>query len=307
MRSNPLRLIGVIVLAWAFTIPALQAQKFTDWSAPTNIGSVVNSVYNDQHPAISPDGLSLYFVSDRPGSAGGLDLWVSQRDSLDDPWQPPLAITPLNTTSTENAPAFSPDGHLLFFGSDRLGGCGNQDIWVSFRKDKRDDLGWQAPVNLGCVVNFSGFDDGPTYVSEEDGAVTLYFTSLNRSGGFGDWDVWAATMNADGTFNSPANVLELNSSARDTRTAISRNGNELLLTSNRSGGIGGLDIWVSTRDESGVWSTPADLGGTVNSAANDGAPALSRDGTTLFFYSNRPGGSGLNDLYVATRSKKTGD
>ena len=51
------------------------------------------------------------------------------------------------------------------------------------------------------------------------------------------------------------------------------------------------------------WSTPVNLGSTVNSAFNDGAPALAFDGTTIYFYSNRPGGLGGNDLQAATRMK----
>jgi OmpA-OmpF porin, OOP family len=57
---------------------------------------------------------------------------------------------------------------------------------------------------------------------------------------------------------------------------------------------------MATRDaQSPFWSVPLNLGSVVNSAANDGAPALSRDGQALFFYSNRPGGVGANDLYVS--------
>jgi Tol biopolymer transport system component len=296
----------IVAGAVASAVATTSAQQFTDWSPPVNLGLVVNSLYNDQHPAISPDGLSLYFVSDRPGGAGGLDLWVSQRDSLEDPWQTPLPLNvPINAAGTEFAPTFSPSGHLLFFSSDRPGGCGGQDLWVSFRQNKRDDFGWQPPTNLGCVVNSSGSDDGPSYVEEDDKHVTLYFTSLNRPGGLGDWDIWATAMNPDGTFDPPVNVIELNSPARDTRTAFRRGGREMLLTSGRPGGIGGLDLWVATRDDqSPVWSAPVDLGPVVNSTANDGAPALTRDGLSLFFYSNRAGGSGANDLYVSVRAKE---
>jgi hypothetical protein len=286
-------------------IVTTSAQQFTEWSPPLNLGPIVDSAYNDQHPAISPDGLSLYFVSDRPGGTGGLDLWVTQRDSPEDPWQTPIPLgSAVNSLATEFAPAFSPSAHWLFFGSDRPGGCGGQDLWVSFRQNKRDDFNWQTPVNLGCVINFSGADDGPTYVEDDSGGVTLYFTSLNRPGGLGDYDIWASTLNADGTFSPPVNVVELNSAVRDTRTAIRRGGGEIIFQSNRSGGVGGFDLWTSTRDEQSlVWSVPVNLGAVVNSMANDGAAALSRDGQSLFFYSNRPGGSGANDLYVSTRTR----
>src|SRR5688572_10517843 len=282
------------VLMCAFVIPA-RAQLFSAWSAPQNVGPVVNSLSNDQHPAISPDGLSLYFVSDRPGgSGGGLDLWVSQRDSVEDPWQAPVPLSSdVNSPYTEFAPAFGAGGRLLFFGSDRPGGCGDRDLWVAFRTNKRDDYGWRAPVNLGCIVNFSGFDDGPTYFEEDNKKAkqrrddeneddegrevfTLYFTSQNRPGGLGDFDIWGSTLSRNGTFSPPVNITELNSAARDTRTAITRDGLEIIITSQRDGGAGALDLWVATRPStSAVWSPPVNLGPGVNSSANEGAPALS--------------------------------
>src|SRR3989475_1415767 len=69
--------------------------QFSDWSEPVNLGSVVNSEADDFHPAISPNGLSLYISSGRTEglggikSLGGMDLWVSQRASLDDAWGVP--------------------------------------------------------------------------------------------------------------------------------------------------------------------------------------------------------------------------
>jgi len=75
---------GLLADAQASDAPAWSA-----WSAPVNLGAVVNSTSNDQHPSISKDGLSLYFVSNRPGGYGGNDIWVTQRATLEDPWGPP--------------------------------------------------------------------------------------------------------------------------------------------------------------------------------------------------------------------------
>jgi hypothetical protein len=114
-------------------------------------------------------------------------------------------------------------------------------------------------------------------------------------------------MNPDGSFGPPALVTELNSPGRDTRTAIRHDGLEIFITSNRAGTVGGLDLWVSTRATTlDAWSVPVNLGPFVNSTFNDGAPALSSDGETLFFYSNHPGGLGDNDLYMSTRTKLRG-
>ena len=307
------------LIAAAFTAceagPAA-AQHYSDWSVPVSLGSAINSTSNDQHPAVSRDELTLYFVSDRPGGAGGTDIWVSKRASLDDPWGTPVPLpAAINTGAAEFAPTFGASDHLLLFGSERPGGCGSRDIWVSFRQDKHDDSGWEAPVNLGCALNFPGFDDGPTWFEDDNGQVTVFFTAQNRSGGLGDFDVWMSTENPDGSFAPAVNVTELNSPARDTRTSIRRDGLEMFFTSQRPGSLNGsLDLWTSTRASTGLtWSVPENIGGPVNGAANDGAPNLSWNATALYFYSNRPGGQGANDLYVSRRMKiaagrvKTGD
>lgn len=91
---------------------------------------------------------------------------------------------------------------------------------------------------------------------------------------------------------------------RDTRTAIRRDGLEMLITSNRPGGLGFNDIWASTRETTqDAWSTPVNLRAPVNSEYQDGGLALSCDGTAMYFFSERPGGFGGRDLYVTTRTE----
>lgn len=295
----------VLALACVLAIPT-NAQRFTPWSAPLNLGPLVNSASDDMHPAVSPDGRSLYFSSNRPGGKGAFDLWVS--DWLDETqqWGPPQNLGPiLNGPEGEFAPAFDPGGHVLFFGSERAGGCGGRDLWMAVRKDKRDNLGWEPPVNLGCVVNSGTFDDGPAYFEEESGLATLYFISA-RAGGLGDRDVWAATRNPDGSFSPPVNIVELNSPALDARPAVSRDGLQFLFTSQRSGSIEGAsgpssDIWSSVREATGAtWSVPANVA-DLNTSGTEAAPTLPKDRTRLYFNSNRPGGSGGLDLYVTNR------
>jgi hypothetical protein len=233
---------------------------------------------------------------------------VSQRETTAVSWGPPQNLGAiLNSAAGEFAPAFDASGHLLFFGSERTGGCGGRDLWFSTRRDKRDDFGWEPPVNLGCLVNSTGFDDGPTYAEDETGLATLFFIS-GRPGGLGDRDVWAAMRNPVGTFDPPLNVAELNSPSSEARPAVRRDGLEFFLSSTRPGSIEGssgpaTDIWWATRETTAeTWSTPVNLE-MLNTSSNDGAPALSKDKTTLYFNSNRPGGSGGTDLYVSTRSK----
>jgi hypothetical protein len=128
--------------------------RFSDWSAPVNLGPVVNSASTDIEVAISKDGRSLYLVSNRPGGFGGFDIWVSQRASVDNPWGPPQNLGPtINTAAREQAPFLTIDGHQLYFFSDRPDGFGGTDLYASRRSDKRDDFGWQPPENLGGGVN----------------------------------------------------------------------------------------------------------------------------------------------------------
>jgi hypothetical protein len=292
--------------------------QFGPWDTPVNLGGVVNTPYLDQRCTISKDGLSLYFGSNRPGSVGtveGSDLYVTQRASVNDPWGPPQKIETLSSAGDDNAPTFSPDGHWVYFGSDRPGGLGLSDIWAAHRHDAHDDFGWETPVNLGPGANSPLNEDGPTYFEDESGAVTLYFTSFQRPDGLGDWDIYASQATADDhlSFGPAAHVTELSSPRRDTRTSIRRDGLEMFITSNRAGsipdalGAPSLDIWVSTRSNTAdPWGTPVNLGAPINTPAADGAPSLSFDGQTLYFDSTRDGGLGLRDIYVTTRSKEDG-
>src|SRR5438093_10167976 len=278
------------------------------WPTPINLASVVNSPADDNRPAISKDGLSLYITSGRPGGVGGLDIWVWRRATVDDPCGPPQTLCPtVNSSVNDVAPAFSRDGHRMYFHSLRPGGCGPADIYVSRRRDTRDDFGWGPPEDLGCVVNTPYVNAGPTIFEDETtGITTLYFTVQNNPPGSDQgFDIYASTRIGDeGAFGPPVLVQELSTPFRDTRTAIRRDGLEIFLSSGRPGGVGNEDLWVSTRASTlDPWSTPVNLGAVVNTTAFDGGPALSVDGTTLYFHSNRPGGVGGHDLYVTTRTR----
>ena len=105
--------------------PRFSSFASSEWSAPVNLGPVVNSSFGDNNATLSPDGLSLYFASDRPGGLGLTDLWVARRASVDSPWEAPVNLgAPVNTPFADGAPALSIDGHLLFLHSNRPGGRG---------------------------------------------------------------------------------------------------------------------------------------------------------------------------------------
>lgn len=335
---------AAVVLSTMFC-QAAGAQEFGPWSAPMNLGPTVNSACDDMHPTLSKDGLSLIFSSTRPQNAVlttcdiALHLWVSQRDGLDSPWQVPQPLTMLNSPDNssfqEHAPYLTTDGHWLFFHSSRSDGSCNGgarlELWAAHRQDKRNDFGWERPINLGCTLNITGADDAGPNVWEDDttGTLYLYFTRNLTPANPNGFDIYLSTCTADLDscnrlllWSPGAYVPELSSPVRDTRTAIRRrDGLEMLVTSNRSGTVGMLDVWESTRPSvQDNWSRLVNLNQAnlancalvgisqascpvLNTTANDGAPALSWDGQTMIFYSNRPGGSGGNDLYVSARTK----
>ena len=304
-KHNITTLGGAIVLVWAFTATS-RAQRYSDWSAPTNLGPTVNSTSMDREPAISKDGLSLYFTSTRPGGVGGEDIYISQRETRDSEWGPAMNLGPIiNTTGNEMVPAFSRDGHLLFFASNRLGGFGGNDIWVSRREDTHDDFAWQPAENLGAGVNSAFNDAGPSYFeNDEVGVPQLYFNS-NRLGGPGISNFYVSEQMADGSFGPAVLIPEL-SIGDSSRASIRHDGREIFFNSNRPGSIAdSLDLWVATRDSVfDAWSEPVNLGSTLNSELVDVQPYISSDGQTLFFASNRPSG-GPTDLYMSTRMKES--
>ena len=109
---------------------------------PTNLGPIVNSPARDEEPGLSADGLSMYYCSLRSDGYGGYDLWVSDRATTQDAWGPPANLGPIvNSSSQDFSPDISPDGLSLYFGSDRPGGSGTYDIWVTTRASTQETWG----------------------------------------------------------------------------------------------------------------------------------------------------------------------
>jgi len=272
------------------------------WSEPVHLGPPVNTPSADQSPALSPDGLSLYFASDRPGTLGGVDLWVSRRASHHSPWGTPVNLgTGINSPGIESGPNLSPDGHLLFFQSNRPGGQGSNDIYVSHRADTDDDFGWRPPVNLGPEVNTAAAEVAPWYQRRDADGPTLYF-ARGPSNVF--TDIYSAPITRDGHIRGPATlVAELSTSDfNDGRMTVRADGREIVFFSDRPGGLGLTDLWRSTRrNVHDAWSTPVNLGAPPNSPDGDLLPFLSRDGRTLLFTSTRVGGLGNFDIWMSTR------
>ena len=274
----------------------------TEWSAPVNLGPSINSASSEMQLGIAPDGKSLYVTSNRAGGSGDADIWVSSRQP-DGSWGPVVNLGPtVNSSALDASPTLSIDGHYLYFASRRSGGLGGLDCWRSHRADPSDDFAWETPENLGPSVN-SAFDDADCLpVGNQNANGEFWFTSLNRPAGKGGYDIYKSEIGADGSFGPAAPVAELNTTGRDTRLTLTGNGLTIYFTSNRAGGLGGIDIWTASRKtRNSPFCTPVNVAG-INSSADDRSPSITTNGMELYFTSTRAGGLGSDDAYVTKRA-----
>jgi hypothetical protein len=278
---------------------AARDSKWSEWSAPLNVGAGINTSFSEAAPTISQDGHALYFVSNRPGippdAFGDQDLYVARRETLWSDWDVPVNLGPaINTAAFEGFPALSRNEHHLFFF--RAPG----DIWVSYRNKVGEDGGadgWQPAVPLGPGVNTSESEGGPAYLeNRKHGLPQLFFNSLRA--GSAQNDIYVADA-----FGSAVPVYELNSTGTDADPSITADGLEIFFHSNRTGSAGN-DLYYSVRTSLlAPWSKPERLGPVVNTEASENLGGISPGGETLYFTSTRDGGFGSNDIYVTTREK----
>jgi tetratricopeptide (TPR) repeat protein len=150
------------------------------WVKAKKLGKPINSKFNDTHAAISPDGKTLYFTSDRPGGQGGLDIYKSSLDEKKGKWGEPVNLgSQINTEYNENTPFVSPDGKYLFFSSEGHKSIGGYDIYYV------DLNGAGSPVNLGYPINNS--DDNLFYFPE---TLTRGYMARVEEGNIGPLDLY---------------------------------------------------------------------------------------------------------------------
>lgn len=302
---------------------------FGPWDPPEPILEL-SSRFDDFHPAISNDELNLYFSSNRPWVADTTPdhnhIWVSTRRHRHAPWGKPVVLAgPMNVPNINSiAPNLSPDQLTLYFGGRLPHTLGFGDIWLVRRDDADDDGGWGGLTNLGPGVNTSHGENAPSYFVEPGtGIEHLYFTRNPDPGPIDETDdIYDSVRDASSgrfvAFKTPLFSVQDLPKARNTRTAVRRDALELLITSNRPRVDGAVEakierLWVSTRlDTAAVWGKPGlanngapDALDGINSGQGDGGPALSRNGKTLYFFSQRAasGTPGKRQLWTSRRER----
>ncbi len=167
-----------------------------------NLGARINTQHWESQPAVSGDGKTIVFVSNRPGGYGGTDLWIATGDG----WGNFVGAIPLpagiNTAGNECSPYLTADGGTLYFSSNGLSGYGGYDIWMT----NMEHGSWSQPANLGPVIN-SDEDDMFFHAPEKD---EEFYLASSRKGGYGGLDLYAGTPNVFGAgmFRLTVSVLD---------------------------------------------------------------------------------------------------
>jgi hypothetical protein len=305
------------------------------WKQPVVLFAGADDSVDRYDPAVTDGGLTLVFVAGLPRQ--GADLYRSTRVRPNDEWGDPEPLANLNTDADELGPAFSFDGKFLFFSSDRDGGQGGYDLWVS----RNENGNWSEPVNLDPGIN-TALDEIDPFIRrpmDEPGntgnrlhPAGLYYASnqpavgepaakLPRWRGTArrelvpqseNFDIFLARIEAETLaetqppsahpwkFAQPERLDHLNTSGSDAMPAIMQDGDYLYFASNREGGAGGFDI-LSARWHPEAHRVPQGEGSAINTHANETDPALFDKGDDMIFSSDR--GSGENPTYQLFQSQ----
>jgi Tol biopolymer transport system component len=270
----------IIILSVALFFSA--ASVAYSWTTPTNLGANVNSSSEDNEPGVTPNGNTLYFTSKR---GGNYDIWQSIYSG--GKWQPATRTPYVYSSSYDGNPAFLQSTYLEMYLTSNRGG--NMDIYQSVYRNGR----WQTPSRLPTTVNTNYAEYG-CGLFRRSGRATMAFSST-RPGGEGGYDIWATEYR--GGWVTAWRVSGPSTSAQELTPTVTLNGAYMYFSSNRSGGHGGFDLYVS-RWTGSYWGTASNLGSKVNTSYNDVSPGVTTNGQRLYFASNRPGGRGGGDIWM---------
>lgn len=244
-------------------------------------------------PWLSPDGLRLYFTSDRQGGYGSYDLWMVERSSMDAEWGFAMNLGPtINTAAPDGLPFLSSDELTLYFGDvhpdvvpGRNGSTTDSQIWIATRPTRQSP--WNPPTVVGPPVD-SSIEEGSPNLSP-DGLSMYFFRGSNGQSAF-----FVAQRNSLTEPWLPPTRLPsiMNQANWNIFPFVSADARYLFFESNRSGGRGVSDLWMATRATSeDPWTNaPVNLGTQVNTPFLESSPWVSADfpalGSFLLFARN---------------------
>ncbi|MFL5546382.1 MAG: hypothetical protein ACJ8AQ_02390 [Gemmatimonadales bacterium] len=303
------------------TAPPLYSQRYTAWSNPVPLEAINQAGTNDQQPALSGDGLNLYFASTRKTSEDDalpdLNIWVARRACTDGcGWVTVDPVPEVNTEFPDISPSPSRDGHYLFFASQRphscyapqTGQCTDRDLYVTYREDVQDDRGWGSPVNLGDGINSAGEEIAPSYFANADAGIPQLFFNRGAVGG----DIYVSEQHA-GVWGPTVEVRELNSPGTDQRPSVSHDGRRIYFYSDRNPDPDpnpdlANRLWVAQRQSiSDRWSAPQRVEFPTSEEQETLMPFIHSHGRTETLLFVRPFSPLVDrDLWITTRTRLGG-
>lgn len=283
------------------------------WHSGGNLGSPTNTMSHEAAQTVSADGHYLFYMrcdnrSDNGWDQGGCDLYMSY--TADTAWTVGQSFgATINTPAFEGMPCLSPDNRDLYYVSNREGGYGGFDIWVS----RFEDGLWQQPRNLGPEINTPGDETAPFIHIDNR---TLYFSSTGHTG-MGGADLYYCRRTGDTTWSAPKNLgYPINTSANEVSMSVTMDGNKAFLSSDRDSVTGNYDLY-ETKLASSVQPIPVAV---INGHAYDSLEKTLLNYTVIQIYdpyteerlyryvTNRGDGSfmmtlplGKNYKYIASR------
>jgi hypothetical protein len=239
---------------------------------------IVSTGYDEHIATFTPDGKELYFRM--LGAPHSVILFMKEENGR---WTKPQ-VAPFSGKYGAKC-LLSPDGNKIAISmGSPLDGKGepkeNWQIWIA----ERTDTGWSEPKNLGPPVNSEHYSVAYPTLSTNG---NLYFYSDNRKGGMGKGDIWMSKF-VEAHYTEPQNLGDtINTEFGEVDPFIAPDESYLIFISNRPGGYGNTDIYISFRKKDGSWTKAQNMGNNINTKAGAGCPSVSPDSKYFFFSSNR--------------------
>ena len=271
-------------------LPGGPADEFGPPQLVIELAATDDSDDDDEKPTLTADRLEIFFLSTRTGGPGGGDVWHATRANAADAWGAPSLLSEVSSPFLERSPAIASDGLTLWVASDRPGGQGGLDIWVSTRRSRTAD--WDAP-ELVPALNTVG-DEIPRPPGQGGLVMPLAYRAPAQS----SYQIEvAARPSVDGPWMSPALLAEVDTANIDVDGFLSEDGLVLHFSSDRVH-TGDQDLFVARRASTNLpFSAFTPIVG-LNTSHTDRDPWLSPDGSEIYFSSDR---SGALKIYRATR------